>query len=43
MIKVKEFNSSKLSGRSNFDTRVIYNITKGYYYAIAPSFKIIKK
>jgi len=43
MTKVKEFNISRLSSRSNFNTRVIYNITKGYYYAIAPSFKIIKK
>jgi hypothetical protein len=43
MVRVREFSSSKISGRSNFDTRVIYNTTKGYYYAVAPSFKIIKK
>ena len=43
MSQVKDFNFSTLTGRSNFNLRVIYNKTKGYYYSVAPSIKIIKK
>tara|TARA_Y100000389_G_C17470614_1_gene530262 strand:+ start:5730 stop:10724 length:4995 start_codon:yes stop_codon:yes gene_type:complete len=43
MTTAKEFNVNRLSSRSNFDTKVIYNTTKGFKYSIAPSFKIIKK
>lgn len=43
MVSVKDFNFSKLSSRSNLNIRMIYNKTKGYYYTVAPSIKIIKK
>ena len=38
-----DFNFNKLSNRSNFNLRMIYNKTRGYSYSISPSFKIIKK
>jgi hypothetical protein len=38
-----DFNFNKLSSRSNFNLRMIYNKTRGYSYSISPSFKIIKK
>jgi hypothetical protein len=43
MLQVKDFNFTSLTGRSNFNIRMIYNKTKGYYYSVAPSIKIIKK
>ncbi len=43
MVSVKDFNFSTLTGRSNFNLRMIYNKTKGYYYSVAPSIKIIKR
>ena len=43
MGQVKDFNFNALTGRSNFNIRITYNKTKGYYYSIAPSIKIIKK
>jgi hypothetical protein len=38
-----DFNFTKLSSRSNFNLKLIYNKTRGYSYSISPSFKIIKK
>ena len=38
-----DFNFNKLSSRSNFNLRMIYNKTRGYSYSISPTFKIIKK
>jgi hypothetical protein len=43
MSQVKDFSYNALTGRSNFNIRIIYNKTKGYYYSVAPSIKIIKK
>lgn len=43
LIKSNDFNYTKISSRSNFNIRLIYNKTNGFKYSIAPSFKIIKK
>jgi hypothetical protein len=43
LVSGKDFNYNKLSSRSNFNVKLIYNKTSGFKYTIAPSFKIIKK
>ena len=43
LILSNDFNFTKLSSRSKFNLRMIYNKIGGYSYSIAPSFKITLK